>query len=265
METIFAHSFIQKAVLAALIALGLFLGAKAITEVKGWKFIGSGTTATNTIAVSGKGEVFAVPDIARFTIGVTKDAKDVKTAQKEAKQKMNDIIVYLKSAGIEDRDVKTINYSANPKYEWIQPICRPGEACGGQNKLTGFTVSQTIQVKVRKDTDKAGDILGEAGARGATELGSLEFINDDEEKLKADARSQAIADAKQKAEALARELGVTIVRIVGFSEEGGYQPPVMYRQAKMEMAVMDSAGAAPELPSGENKIAAQVTVTYEIR
>ncbi len=267
MEQFFSNQLIQKGGVVVLGCLSLFLAAQAITEVKGWKFIGSGTTATNTISVSGKGEIFAVPDIAQFTVGVTKESKDVKTAQKEATEKMNDIIAYLKSAGIEERDIKTINYSANPKYEWIQPPCRPGEYCGnGQSKLVGFTVSQTIQVKVRKDTDKASDVLGEAGARGATEIGSLEFINDDEDALKADARKEAIADAKQKADALARELGVSIVRVVGFSEDGGYQPPVMYRAAKMESLMAQDAGApAPDLPVGENKILSQVTVTYEIR
>ncbi|MFM2414326.1 MAG: hypothetical protein RI911_19 [Candidatus Parcubacteria bacterium] len=266
METLFSQPIIQKVSIAALVCLGLLLGAKAITEIKGWKFIGSGTTATNTIAVTGKGEIFAVPDIAQFTLGVTKEAKDVKAAQKEATQKMNDIIAYLKSTGIEERDIKTINYTAQPKYEWIQLPCRPGEYCGnGQNKLVAFVVAQTIQVKVRKDTDKASDVLGEAGARGATEIGSLEFINDDEDKIKAEARNKAIADAKQKADALARELGVKIVRVVGFSEDGGAQP-IMYRAAKMEMAMMaDAGGAAPELPVGENKIQSNVTVTYEIR
>lgn len=266
MESFFSNAIIQKAGIAALGCLALLLAVQSITEVKGWKFIGSGTTATNTIAVSGKGEIFAVPDIAQFTLGVTKEGKDVKVAQKEATEKMNDIMAYLKSVGIEDKDVKTINYSANPKYEWIQPPCRQGEYCGnGQNKLVGFSVSQTIQVKVRKDTDKASDVLGEAGARGATEIGSLEFINDDEDKLKADARKEAIADAKQKADILASELGVSIVRVVGFSEDGGYQPPVMYREAKLQMAAMDSGAASPEIPVGENKILSQVTITYEIR
>lgn len=266
METFFSNPIIQKGGIAVLGALALLLIVQSVTEVKSWKFIGSGTTATNTIAVTGKGEIFAVPDIAQFTLGVTKEAKDVKTAQKEATEKMNDIISYLKSVGIDEKDIKTINYSAQPKYEWIQPPCRPGEYCGnGQNKLVGFTVSQTLQVKVRKDTDKASDVLGEAGARGATEIGSLEFINDDEDKLKADARSKAIAEAKQKADALARELGVSIVRVVGFSEDGGYQQPVMYKAARMEAMAMDAGAPSPELPVGENKILSQVTVTYEIR
>lgn len=266
MEQIFGNTLVQKMVVIILATGALLLFARTVTEMKEWRFIGSGTTATNTIAVTGKGEVFAVPDIAQFTLSVTKENKDVKSAQKEATEKMNAIIAYLKSVNIAEKDIKVTNYSANPKYEWIQQPCRAGEYCtGGQNKLVGFTVSQTIQVKVRKDTDKASDILGEAGNRGATEIGNLEFINDDEDALKADARKQAIADAKEKAESLARELGVSIVRIVGFNEDGGYQQPVMYKAARMEM-MADSAGApSPELPVGENKIQSNVTVTYEIK
>ncbi len=245
---------------------GLLLLAQSVTEMKNWRFIGSGTTATNTIAVSGKGEVFAIPDIAQFTLTVTKEGKDVKSAQKDATEKMNGIIGYLKTAGIEEKDIKTTNYSANPKYEWVQMVCKVGEYCpGGENKLVGFTVSQTVQVRVRENNDKASEILGEAGARGATEIGSLEFINDDEDALKADARNKAIQDAKQKADALANELGVSIVRIVGFSEDGGYQPPVMYKAARLEAMSADAGAPAPELPVGENKIQSNVTVTYEIK
>jgi uncharacterized protein YggE len=265
MEQFFSQNAARQAVVVACACLALFLGAKAVTEVKGWKFIGSGTPATNTIAVSGKGEVFAIPDIAQFTLGVSKDAPDVKTAQKDVTEKMNAIIAYLKQSGIDDKDVKTINYSANPKYEWVQKACPFNAPCpGGENKLVGFTVSQMIQVKVRKDTDKASDILAVAGSKGATDIGSLEFINDDEDKLKDEARDAAIKNAQQKAQALAKELGVSIIRVTGFAEEGGAMP--MYRATKMEFMAADAAGApAPELPVGENKIQSNVTVTYEIR
>lgn len=267
MDTTFlSSSNLRTAGIIVLGALALFLLTSAVTEVKGWKFIGSGTTATNTISVTGKGEVFAVPDIATFSLTVSETAKDVKAAQKTATEKTNDIVAYLRGDGkIAEKDIKTTNYSVQPKYEWIQPVCVAGRPCNGENKLVGYTVEQTIEVKVR-DTDNAGEILAAAGSKGVSQVSGLEFKVDDEDALKVEARQKAIQEAKEKADALARDLGVTIVRVVGFSEDG-YQPPMpMYARAEskvMNMA-MDMA-AAPEMPVGENKVQSNVTVTYEIR
>lgn len=254
--------------IAAVFALGaLYLGAMAVSEIKGWKFIGSGTTATNTISVSGKGEIFAVPTIAQFTLTVTKEAKEGKVAQKEMTDIMNAIIAYVRSEGIDEKDIKTLTLNLSPQYDWVQKPCpRPEYGCpGGEQKLRGFQSTQTISVKVRNNNDKASDILANAASKGATDIGSLEFISDEEDKLKDEARAKAIADAKDKAAELAKQLGVTIVRVVNFSEDGNYAPQPMFQ--RMEKAVMmdASAGAAPELPVGENKIQSNVTVVFEIR
>lgn len=267
METLISHTFIKNAFAAILVLLAVYVATLAVTEMKGWRFIGSGTTATNTISVSGKGEVFAVPDIAQFTVTVTKEAKEVRVAQKQATDAMNAIIAYVRSEGIAEKDIKTTNYSVSPQYDWVQKTCPRSEyGCpGGEQVLRGYQVSQSISVKVRDNTDKASDILAGAGSKGATDIGALQFINDDEEKLKDDARGKAIEDAKEKAQELAKQLGVTLVRVVNFSEGGEYAPQPMFQ--RMEKAVMMDAtsGAAPELPVGENKITSNVTVVFEIR
>jgi uncharacterized protein YggE len=96
-------------------------------------------------------------------------------------------------------------------------------------------------------------------------VSGLTFTIDDEDKLNADARDKAIADAREKAEVLADQLGVSLVRIVGFSEnDGGYTPMYMKREVAL-MSADAAGGAAPELPMGENKIISRVSVTYEIR
>jgi uncharacterized protein YggE len=91
------------------------------------------------------------------------------------------------------------------------------------------------------------------------------FTIDKEDVLKEQARKMAIDEAKEKAEKLSKDLGVKLVRIVSFSENnGGYGMPMYYDK---EMSAVSSAGRAPapELPTGENKIISNVTITYEIR
>ncbi|OGG63449.1 hypothetical protein A2766_03665 [Candidatus Kaiserbacteria bacterium RIFCSPHIGHO2_01_FULL_58_22] len=245
--------------------LALFLLVLTLSALKEWRFIGTGVPATNTITVSGEGEVFAVPDTATFSVTIQEEAKEVADAQEVATKKANDIMAYLKDEGVEEKDIKTTDYSVYPQYDYLQSdTCREGYCPPGRQALRGFQVSQTLTVKVR-DTEKAGALLSGVGSRGASSVSGLSFTIDDEDALKAEARGEAIGDARAKAEALAKQLSVRLVRVVGFSENG-YYPPVPYALGRGgDMAVMESKALAPEIPVGENKIVSNVSVTYEIR
>lgn len=251
----------------ALGVLALFLLVATIKVLKEYRFVGSGVTATNTITVSGSGEVFAVPDIATFSVTVQEEAKEVKPAQDAATKKSNDIFAYLKSEGVDEKDIQTTDYNVYPQYDYMQAtVCREGYCPPGKQVLRGYQVSMTLTVKVR-DTKKAGDLLSGVGSRGATQVSGLSFTIDDEDALKAEAREKAIEKARAKADQLADQLGVSVVRVVGFSEDGNY--PIYYAKAEMSMAVDGRGGAAmppsPEIPTGQNKITSNVSITYEIR
>ena len=249
----------------ALGVLALFLLVATIKVLKEYRFVGSGVTATNTISVSGNGEVFAVPDIATFSVTVQEEAKEVKPAQDEATKKSNDIIAYLKSEGIDEKDIQTTDYSVYPQYDYMQSACREGYCPGGKQVLRGYQVSMTLTVKVR-DTEKAGELLSGAGSRGVSQVSGLSFTIDDEDALQAEAREKAIEEAGGKAEELADQLGVSIVRVVGFSEDGSYPPmPYAYGRGGDVMMAMESKAAAPEIPTGQNKIISNVNISYEIR
>jgi len=259
-----AHYWMKMAGVVALGTLALFLLVATLFALKSYRYIGTGMSATNTISVSGDGEVFAVPDTATFTLSVEEKAKEVKPAQDAATKKTNDIIAYLKEQGIEEKDIKTTDYSVSPQYEYSQAVCREGYCPPGKQTLVGFQVSQTLSIKVR-ETEKAGELLSGVGSRGVSYVSGLTFTIDDEDQLRNDARDMAIDEAREKAEALADSLGVDIVRIVGFSESGNYPVPYAFGRG-MELAA-DAAVKAPtpELPVGENKITSNVQITYEIR
>lgn len=249
----------------ALGVLALFLLVGTIGELKGLRFIGSGVAASNTISVSGDGEVFAVPDTATFSVTVQEEAKEVEDAQDVATKKGNDIIAYLKKEGIDEKDIQTTDYNVYPQYDYSQGVCSGGYCPPGKQTLRGFQVSQTLTIKVR-DTKKAGNLLSGVGSLGASSVSGLSFTIDDQDALEAEARDKAIQKAQEKAEVLADSLGVRIVRVVGFSEGGG-GGPIYYAKA-MSMEADGRGGAAapsPEIPVGQNKITSNVTVTYEIR
>ena len=235
-----------------------------MNELRSSRYIGTGISPTNTIYVSGEGSVFAVPDTATFSYTVQDTQKDVQTAQDNIAKKANDILAYLKSQGVDEKDIQTTDYSVSPQYEWNQTACTSDYCPPGRQTLTGYQASETVTVKVR-DTTKAGGLLSAVGTKGATQVSGLNFTVADEKSLEDQARGKAIMNAQAKAETLASQLGVSLVRVVSFSENSG---PYYYGKGMGGATVaMDSAPApvAPEISLGQNKITSNVTVTYEIR
>lgn len=259
---------VARALAALFVVLSVFLVIKGFQAIKEYRFVGSGTTATNVISVSGEGETFAVPDIALVTFTVSKDAKSMEEAQKTITETAKKAIAYLTEQGIAEKDIKTENYNTYPQYEWqratVACITYPCPQPDGKNVLIGYSATQTVSVKIRK-TDQAGTIVTGLGAIGVSNITGPNFTIDNDDAIKAEARTQAIADAKQKAEVLAKQLGVKLVRIVNFTENGNNPYPMYSSKADMVMSVGGGAPEAAPLPTGENKYTSNVTITYEIR
>ena len=172
----------------------------------------------------------------------------------------------LKDSGVEEKDIKTLNYNLYPKYDWVEKICLPGEFCNrGEQVQTGFEVNQSVQVKVR-NTNDASSILSGVGDREATNISGLDFVIDDTDALVMEARELAIADAKEKAIMLAKDLGVDLKKISGYYEEDARYTPSPYQNRTMSFDIAEeSSFGGAELPMGEEQTVSRVTITYEIR
>lgn len=243
------------------IILALFLLVQTVNALKDTS---NPSVPQNVITVSGEGEVFATPDIATFTFSVTEEGRDVKDAQTKVTAKIDSAIAQIKSLGVEEKDIKTTDYNAYPKYEYNQIVCITYPCPSGKQTLIGYEVSQTISVKVRK-VDDSGKMLEAVANAGVTNVSGLSFTIDDEDALVRQARQEAIDEAKQKAKELAKDLGVRLVRIINFSENGG-QPPIYFaRDMAVGMGGAMETKSAPSIPGGENKIISSVSITYEIR
>lgn len=246
-----------------MIALAVFLLAQIIFTLKSTSYIGKSYPVQNAISVNGFGEVLAAPDVAVFSFGARATSPTVAEAQSTVTDKINRSIDMIKGAGIEDKDIRTINYNVYPKYEYNQVICTQFNCPPAQQRLVGYEVSQMIEVKVR-DTAKAGSILSDLGTVGVTDISGLNFTVDDEDAKVAEAREMAINDAKEKAEELARDLGVKLGKVISFNE--GYYPMPYYKtMSAYGMGGDAEVASAPRVPTGENSLSSSVTITYEIR
>jgi uncharacterized protein YggE len=254
----------RNAVRAAAWLLVALLAVSLVYLLSSMRYVGAGIAPGNTISVSGYGESYSTPDIATFNYSVASEKATVADAQADATAKANAILDYLKSEGVDEKDIQTSNYSINPQYDYAGTVCANGYCPPGRQTLRGYEVRQTTTIKVR-DTAKAGGLLAGIGGKGATEVSGLQFTFDDPQQGQLEARAEAIADAKAKANELAKQLGVSIVRVVSFNESSGGAPVPMYAKMLDSAAGNAVAQSAPELSVGQNKTSSNVSVTYEIR
>ncbi|MEK7569483.1 MAG: SIMPL domain-containing protein [Patescibacteria group bacterium] len=243
------------------VILCLYFGIKTLAEFRAYGMMGSGSA--NTITLSGHGEVNAVPDIATVYFTIRQEGKTVKEAQDKVVTIEKKALDFLRASGVAEKDIRTENASFNPKYEYQVSTARPDiYPPPGKQVVVGYEAYESLTVKVR-NTDDAGKIIEGLGGLGVTELSGPNFMIDDEDALQAEARREAIVDAREKAKILAKDLGVRLGRVSSFSESGNYPIPIY---ARAEFMVADGAAEqAAELPKGENTITSDVNITYEIR
>jgi uncharacterized protein len=199
------------------------------------------------VIVSGEGSVTVPPDYAEITSGVTTQAKTAKQATDANTTAMAAVNAALQNDGIAPNDIQTSRFSVSPVYGSPQPNSAP--------KLTGFSVSNQLAIKVRQ-IGKLGAVLDSLIAAGATDAGSVQFLHSDASKALDQARQAAIADARRKAELYAQASGLKLGGVAWITEESAYAPP-----APMPAMRMLGASAVPIAP-GEDTLRVQVTVGF---
>ena len=239
------------------VLLGVYLVALTRNSLKNYNYIGKSPEFKNIISVEGSGKVTAKPDVSVINAGVLTEKNTVTQAQKENTEKMNAIIKTLKNDfKIEDKDIKTSQYSIYPRYAWSD----------GSLRIIGYSISQAVEIKVR-DFDKIGNILAKAAELGTNSLNGPTFVIDDPEVYKAEAREKAIAHAKDKAKVLADQVGIKLGPIVNFSENfGGYPTPFYSSDLALGLGGgTEKALPAPDIQVGSEEISVSVSISYEIR
>jgi uncharacterized protein YggE len=266
LSDIFNNGVMRIALIGVLAILALFLLAETISTTT--NFGRPSSPATDTITVQGEGQATLAPDVARISFTVQNTSPTVADAQAATTKQANAAIAFVKAQGVADKDVKTLSYNISPQYSYPNP-CPPGTACplyivngAGTPKITGYQVSETIQVTMRNLT-AVGAMLGGLGKLEVQNVDGPAFALDDSTAGYDAARADAINNARTQAKLLADQLGVHLGKIVNFSESsGGYPYPMAYG---LGAAAESKAVATPSVPTGENTYNASVSVTYEIR
>lgn len=206
-----------------------------------------------SVSVTGEATIQAEPDQAQIDIGVVTQARTAPDASRDNAEKLSRVLAEVKKILGKADEVKTSGYSLNPQYRYPQ---------GGKPEIVGYTASNTVRVKMHK-LDDVGKILDAAMGAGANNIHRLAFTLKDEEGARLEALKQASAKAKNKAEAIAKSLGLVIVKILSVSEnERGFQP--VLRQAPMARAEMAAAAAPTPVEPGTVDVRSTVSMVAEL-
>jgi uncharacterized protein YggE len=209
--------------------------------------------AQRVITVVGIGKASAIPNIARVTLGVDIVNARLNTALSEVNKKTSDVIAALKKAGIDDKDIRTLEFNVFPQQAY---------GPNGPGPITGYRVANNVRVTIR-DLSKVGPVLDAAVTAGANTINNLAFSLDDDSPMQSEARTNAVKDAKFKADTLAKEAGATVGNVISISEvvgAGAVPMPMMQNAA----SGVGAGGGGVEIAPGLQDISVQVQVTFEI-
>ena len=204
------------------------------------------------IRVHGDATVSARPDRVQMDVGVISQGATSKAAA-DVNAKQSNAVVEQLQAFIASANIKTINFSVNPNYQF------PKE--GGTPIVLGYTANNTIRVQL-DDMSMIRKVIDVATKSGASNVNRLNFMLRDEAAARAQALGKAAEQARSGAEALAASLKLKLGHVLRLEEE---QPIVVSPGREVELSTSKSQPVEmAQVEPGNIDIHAAVSVTFEL-
>ncbi|MBT0587128.1 SIMPL domain-containing protein [Alteromonas oceanisediminis] len=216
----------------------LFISTSAVAQA-------NPDNATNTISVQGKATVAVVPDAFSVTFMIEERGDTVSKLNQKVTQSTRSIIGFLRSMDVAERHIQTMQIQLNPWYETVQR----------ERQQKGFVLTRTISVS-HTELDQYDALIDGVLRSGANRIEQFEFVVQNEEALYLQALSEAMLDARTKAEKLLTPVNAKVGSLVSVSEQQNYAQP----RARMMMADAEMSSALP----GTQGISASVLVEFTI-
>lgn len=205
------------------------------------------TQNIHTITIEGSSNLSVEPDTASINIGISTNSSNAKTAQENNAKIVNNIYNNLYSLGLSKSNIETANYNFSPMYD------------NENNKINGYSVNNTITITTN-NTSSIGEIIDASLQAGANQVNSITFSRKNATSLKQEALKQAVADAKNKANAIAKELNVEIINVISVNEQN-----VSVYSNRLNSYALKSAEIGTTISSANVDVSATVNIVFEIK
>ena len=241
-----------KAFLITLVA-GLALLAVACGD--GDAFVTSGVSGQNGVSASGTGTAVGEPDVMVLNVGVSVERESIAQAREDAASAQAAVIDALKDNGVDEDDIQTVQFSISPRYNFSR--------LDNEREIVGYVVSNVVTAKVR-DLDKAGDVIDVATLAGGDDavVQGISFSIDDPTELRAQAREEAVKNAREQAAQLASLAGANLGRLISISESSF--SPIFERSITGGIGGGAADVAQTPIEAGQLEIRVTVNVLYAV-
>jgi uncharacterized protein len=233
--------------ITAIVALGL--------AVAPWVNAQQNCIHPRMISVTGTSEIKVIPDEAILILGAESHDKDLAVAKANNDKSINKLLSLAHSVGIDAKGIQTSALSMGPEYSEEKIP-----------KLLGYQVSQTITL-ILKDLSKYEELLTGALKAGINRVNGINFTVSDTKKYKEDARLKAVRAAREKATAIAGELGQTIGKPWEVTEEAEYDATANLASNMSPFIAglpEERIPGAPVIAGGEVTIRSSVRVSFQL-
>jgi uncharacterized protein len=230
----------------------VFLIIFAIPATLAWQ---SSFTPARTITVTAQGMTTATPDEADIDFSVVTQGTNPQTLSDNNNTKMGAVMQFLSAQNIATSDVATTGYDLEPNYIY--------DATSQRNDITGYTLTQTVEVKIL-DLTNVATVLGGLAPLGVNQIGSVSYTFQNQDAFIAIARGQALTNAQTEASQMAAQAGASLGDVVTVSESSN----VLVPGPQPVYAMAAGAGSAPVTPTlapGTQNVTDEVTVTYALK
>jgi len=237
-----------KILVFAVLAFALILSACGPTTINQ-----EAQPVSRTLNVNGLGTSYLTPDIAYIYIGVHNEGATASETVSANKAQTTAVLDALKKAGVDEKDLRTTNFSIYPSQQYSP-----------EGTVTGtiYMVDNTVYVTVR-NLDGLGTLLDDTINAGANSINSIQFDVADKSAAVKEARAKGVEDAKTQAQELATAAGITLGNIQNISYYDN--SPVPMFEGKGGGGGAMAADTSVSIQPGQLTISVSVNITYEIK
>lgn len=202
------------------------------------------------VTVFGSSLIRVSPDRASVALGVSRVGKEPTRAFDSARKAAASVQEFLRKGKFGDFGSSRVTLTQEFRYTQ------------GQQKPTGYRARIGYSIVLR-DLDRIEELLSGVVAAGANELNSVVFETTRLKEVRADARRQAVAAAREKAELYCKEAGVAVAKVISIQDSN---PDELTGRREGHVRTGGAGGVGDEraFDPAMITVGASVNITYEI-
>ena len=201
-----------------------------------------------TIDVMGVGIVKVTPDEVTIKVQVEHKGQNPKELKQKNDFIINDVLAFIKSINIADKQVQTEYVRLNKNYDY-------------QTKTYNFSANQSVSIHL-KNLELYESLMNGLMERGINRIDGISFSASTINDLKSQARIKAMQNAKMKAEEYTKVLNQSIGKAVLITEFNNTNYPGPVNRKTMMMSSDASGMEQQTIAVGEIEVVTKVNVSF---